>query len=711
MSRLTTALRQLQEKIADRQRGRRAQRIAKAKADGAGPRTSARLSTFAPAADVASLFENIAAAVNADILRYTPPAMAAGQPVEAPEDEALLAPQAAPAPPAPEPAAPAQLEEPPAGPPPVVLTPPAEILAARALAHGEALAPQAAATPPARAAGGLATTAHLHSLYEAWQPIEHLLMQEGADHLPPTYRPCYAFLKGELDALSNDPSPTHPTPAPLLAKIKQAVTAFADRRTNDTLTLLKNALGGDPHNPTLLAMLSQVLYLLASTGQQTVLPEARDVAQRSTILSDKLKPSKLLFYRYMAISSEMAFSSERALAWLRETGYLDPMLLTGPQGLFAEQGLYLRGWAMLARIPVALWDEDEFSAMKVLMAQVVGGGAMYMLWYRMPLVQALATSKVPPPEIGEMEKLLGTALAHHAEAADGLAQMPLATSPLPWFLRVRFLNTVASVAPVPTFDQVLCMVALDGHSCREGVHPDKDLREHLHDSSLSYWRLWCSVVTPFKDVQQPYLLPSEETVNDAEFLSGFDALLGALKEAELQRIKPDMWEDLKPWMTRWQLEHLLASATGSSKPRSRFMPSLVPYTHFYHAWQEPVVSAVLASELIYENARRGAFASLFEIQAAFEGAARLVDDPVYGLLPAQKRALAAAKKHNPEKFGGMTLDLGGKGSSVLLLIMPVALIGGVAAIVQMSANWSQAIGLILALAGVAGVVLVNLGRR
>jgi hypothetical protein len=228
---------------------------------------------------------------------------------------------------------------------------------------------------------------------------------------------------------------------------------------------------------------------------------------------------------------------------------------------------------------------------------------------------------------------------------------------------------------------------------------------------VSYWRLWTLVLTPFKDMRQPYLLPAEEIIHDGDLLASCDQLLATLVASEKSLIKAHLWEDLKPWMTRWQLDHLLAASTGSNKPRNRFAPSLPPYTSLYRIFQEPPVSGLLPSEIIIENAKRGAFSSLFEVVAALEGAGRLINDPVHGIVASQKRALAAANRYNPKKFKTVAQEFGGSsGNGFLMLAMPVGVLGLVAAVVSFSANWGQALGLLLALGGVAGVVALNLKK-
>lgn len=567
--------------------------------------------------------------------------------------------------------------------------------------------PEVAAVAHASVAPGV----HMHHLWEQWSRNENLV-PSNIDAAVGVPNLCAALLLSEINYLMQENAQRPIMPAGMLMKVKQSVQSFLDGRTNDTVTLLKNVLHNDPHNHSVLMILSQVLYYLATRCTNNMLPEARDFAQRSTIYSDKQKPAQLALYRYLAIVTERSFGPERTMEWLRDTGMLQVTAMSdSSEGIMVERGIGLRCWYLLSTIPVDLWQDAELHAIKDLVTKVIGGAAIYMAWIRGPLLAAASLSKSPMPHVEEIEALLHAALRSFNDNANAMRQMPLTTSDKPWLLRVRFLNAVVQVAPVPHFDQAMLQFAVDGQSWNEGGSPDPELRATLGLREVCYWRLWALVVTPFKDIKQPYLLPAEETLNDADMLASCDQLLATLTSTEKALIKAHLWEDLKPWMVRWQLDHLLAASTGSNKPRNRFAPSLPPYTSLYRIWQEPPVSALLPSDIILESARRGAFSSLFEILAAIEGSMKLIADPVHGLVASQKRALNAANRYNPKKFKTVSAEFGGSaGSGIIMLLMPLGVLGLVAAVVTFSANWGQALGLILALGGVAGVIALNVKK-
>lgn len=649
------------EQLQHRQQERRIQRIATTRAEQEEPHTNGAL-PLSP--DVRALFNRIAHSVQLDRQRYNLALTLEGG------DSALAA----------------SADTSPAE------TPPAEPHDATSLAHDS--------TAPGP---------HVQPLWELWTRYEHLL--PGAhDTQASGHSPCAALLLAELNKLLQDTSAKPAMAISLIGKFKQSVQAFLDGRTNDTVTLLKNALHTDPHNHSILMALSQISYWLATKGVQNVLPEARDYAQRSTITSDKQTPAQMAFYQYTAIVTESAFGPERTLEWLRDSGLLATDNFSDTDnGLLTERGIYLRAWYIMSLVPIELWHESDFQRLRNLVSKVIGGAAVYMAWFRTPLLTAASLGK-EIPALEDIEKYVHSASRLHASHYTAFQQLGSQGYDKPWLLRVRFLTTVKSIAATPTFDQAALHFALDGQSWEEHISPDPELRATTGLRELSYWRLWSLVLTPFKDIRQPYLLPAEETASDLSLLASCEELLQTLIHTERNLIKAHLWDDLKPWLVRWQLEHLLAASTGSNKPRSRFAPSLPPYTSLYRIWQDPPISALLPSDIIAENARRGAFASFFEVVAALEGANRLIHDPVHGLIATQKRALAAANRHNPKKFKTVAQEFGGSGSGILIFLLPLGMLGLMAAVITFSANWGQALGLILAFGGVAGVVALNLKK-
>lgn len=575
-----------------------------------------------------------------------------------------------------------------------------------------AAAPTIVAAEPL-AAHTLPTSPMLVPLVEAYLATEPLIPTPAPEDNTQVVSPhVLALMRQELELLIETNTQLGNIPGPLLAKLKQAISAYSEGRTSDAITVLKNALTGDPHNQTLLMCISQILYAQAARGTATALPEARDFAQRSIIANQKQRPARLALYQYLAIVTERAFSEERALEWLRNTELLSPSPMLNSKGLVVHHGIPLRAWGILAEISPSLWGEHEYRALDTLVTNVIGGAALYLCWLREPLVHAAALNKAPLHELDHIEKLVQSTVHTYEHLAEGLAKINSIPTPLPWILRWRWLKTLFQTSGIPALETILLNTALNGQSWRENIYPDHELQTLLDDPDLYAWRIWGHSITPFKDMRKPFLIPYEELSIDVEAFKEIDGLLGLLKQAEAERVRDTVWNDLKPWLVRWQLDHFLATATGSNQPRARYAPTLYPFNHFYRRWQEPPISGYLASEVIEEVAKRGGFSNWYEVMAAFSGALRLLDDPHHGLQAVQRRAYYAAQKKNPAKFAGKDIDFGRpKGSGMGMMMLPLGFMGALFAIFNMAANTSQAIGLSLALCGLAGVVLLNLSGK
>jgi hypothetical protein len=564
------------------------------------------------------------------------------------------------------------------------------------------------ATTPAAPVPLLAPSAFLQDLHQKLVPLLQPAPQADLpENLDPRIKAYAALFAEELTALGTETTLLGNTGATIIPRLKQAQQAIYMDRMQDALTLLRTAYKANPHSHLLLYLLSQFLYLMHALGHQGNLPEARELAQKSLIATDKTTAEHLLRYRYRANVTELGHDPERTLGWLRDTAMLDPGHLKGKQHLLAGRGLFLQAWAILGKIPVGLWGEHEFRHIKHLVSAIPGGALLYIYYLRTPFLDHAATRKDPLPMVVSLEKYLSTARLLYTDIAEPLAQLAKLPATAPWTIRTRYARALATVAPTPGFDHVLLHIALDGYSILPGF-PDQQLRLALDDNNVSYWSLWAGCLSPERESRLSHLMPAAETLEDHDLLQELNQLLPALRQLEQKLVKPG-WAEILPWMPRWQLDHLLALGTGSNKPRSRFAPALPPYSNYYRRWSEPVPTGTLPSDLIAENARNGGFASLFEALAALEGGSRLVIDPVHGLVPAQKRALAAARKANPKKYGHLNYD---SPSSPLMrtLFLAALLAGGVGAAVRLTENIGQAIGLSLVIAGFIGILAVQMAK-
>jgi hypothetical protein len=429
------------------------------------------------------------------------------------------------------------------------------------------------------------------------------------------------------------------------------------------------------------------------------------------IASEKQRPPRLELYQYLGAVTERAFSEDRCLEWLRSSNLLNTQVLQGAEGLLANHGLGLRAWGLLATIQPSLWDDHELQHLENLVSHVIGGGALYLHWLRPLLLHRITASKVPNDHATTIEELIGTSWQAYDVINRYFTNFPLAQTQYVWLVKIRYLNTLAQLVPNISFDLTLCNIALDAQGWQDHAYPHREAQSLLGDSSINYWRLWAQSLSSSKDQRKSHLFPTEEAYLDADFIGEANTVLESLREIELSHVKSELWEDLKPWLTRWQPEHLLSTATGSSQPRNRFAPSLTFFNNLYRKWQEPTVQSYLMGDVVAEVAKRGGFASWSEALAALEGAFRLLDDPVHGTIAGQKRALKEAKKQNPAKFANKFMNLETpSGNTMMYSLLPLSLCGAIFAAFTLSDNLSQAIGISLALVGVCGVLFINMAK-
>lgn len=530
--------------------------------------------------------------------------------------------------------------------------------------------------------------------------------------LPPAMRHVMALFLNEMRDMADPAHAMSALGGGLAPKLKKVLSAFENQRFGDVQTLLKSALRSDPHHPALLFLLSQFLYYMTSNGHKDARHEAREVAQKAMNFNERLPLEKMAYYRYYCTTAEMLHDPARALMWMREHGMLHVAPMKSPEGLLAQHGILLKCWALLAQIDLNLWAEDEFVQLKELALDVVGGGMIYLAMLAPRLGEAMLGRKDPLPHSIQIEHALVHAYQNYQRLAPVLDRMAEGDASMPWLVSQRYFSMISKVGPRPMFDHVLLHMALNGEHWAAG-YPDNELRNVMNEPHASYWRLWALSLCP-ETIQsqgnQP--LDAAPALQEKELLPACGQALDLLREAERERIKPDVWNEVKPWLIRWQMDHLLAAGTGNSQPRDALMPKQAHLRALYRRWTQPQAAGVLASEILYATAQAGAFGSMEEVVAAFQGAFRLLDDPMHGLVATQKRALQAARQQNPDKFRHLSMGGEGIGGGQLLAgLLPLVFIGGIATIFVMSKNIGQAIGLSLALAGFAGVALLGLAKK
>lgn len=532
------------------------------------------------------------------------------------------------------------------------------------------------------------------------------------EQLAPPSRHYAMLLQAEISRLSDEALGMTGTAKTSLAKLQSAYKAFTEQRHTDAHTILKNISRNEPNNNMLLFLLSQFQYLMASLGHSETLPDARDLAQKAMIDNERFNQQQMIFIRYHSAAAETQYDPAKALGWMREHGLLHVGLFLNQQGLASFQSLPLKAWGLLAGIDTSHWTAAETENMKTLVMDVVGGGWLYFALLRGKLQEDALRRKDPLPHADDIEAVLVQAHQAYTVLVPQLAEFPTKTSPLPWLVRSRYLNTLMQAAPRPTFDQILLNIAFNAQYWRIGSYPDPEVCHVLGDPHFAYWKLWAQTLTPLRERRQPQTFPAADALLDAQALPLCDQLLELLRQEEAARIKADVWDKVRPWMIQWSLDHLLAAGTGSNQPRSRFAPRNTTLSALYQRWAKSTRTSILYSDLIHAMAGNGGFGNVQEVMAAFEGAYRLIDDPAHGLAAVQKRALQAAKKQDPAQYGKLHIADERVGTGKLLLaLLPLGLVGGIVGVAMSTQNLGQAIGLTLALAGFVGIAMIGLSKK
>lgn len=576
--------------------------------------------------------------------------------------------------------------------------------------------------PPIPTAAPPALSRYMDYTLETLSPLlENPLLQspkfEGYEPPEPSFNPAEAYFFNLATQHIAHMEEHHLLFPAAIDKMRKALHAFCQRRYSDAFTLFKNAQKADPHNHSVAFIFSQFRYFQANNGHADYLPEARDDAKKSTIYSDKIDPDFLLMYRYHAVAAERTFSVERPLELLRECNLLEPEHFMNRTGLTSHNGIYLKAWLLLSTIPTKYWQDFEFESLYTLATRTIGGACLYFSLFRGLVLEEMAVRKNGIPIITTLEQKLETSFQHYHSLIHPFEKQWPYVGNLPWTVMARYLNTVRKAGPIPTFDQILLNVSLNGRQYVNGAYPD-DLLINAGLVDLSYWRIWAVGMAPDQGDRMALILPAHVASFETQIFPLLEETLTLLREEELERIEQNVWGMIQAYLPRWSVEHLLAAGTGSNQPRGMFAPTISPFSSLYRKWGSPIPSGALASEIIHENAQKGAFANPQEALAAFEGAFRMLDDPNHGLKAQQKKATKVLQKENPKLMDGLPLpklalnDEALSGSKVVFnLLIPIAIIAFLGVSMTMSQSTGRTVILALVLITVLAFMAVRLTDR
>ena len=468
---------------------------------------------------------------------------------------------------------------------------------------------------------------------------------EGLDtHLAETLgvpgRAFYRLMHTEIEEMARQLAAQN-IPVTTLQKLRKALRLLAEDRFGDAQTVMRTAKQDDPHNRYMAYCQSQMLFFKAAQGFNEYLPEAREEAKRCCLYGDKFDSGRLLFYRYHCAATELYFDPVRALDVMREHFLLSPDSLASPEGLASHGGLHLKSLLLLTMIPMEHWGTYEIEAIATMAEKAVGGLALYIHFFRPAIIKHLQENDPVYSRFRQLEEGLNI-LTHHYNIAttnlrtrfddngnliDGPAHL--------WTIPARFIQIFITALPIPTFDDIAQNLSLDCRHWNATPNLDVAIRERgLHLES--FWATWAAKLAPNPDINNPSIIPEHIVIRDSGVLKYYDQLILDIKHYEERKINPERWAQATPYISPFSYEKMMEMGTGRTLSPSQRGPDDPTYKPYYQAWSQNIPNDHLPSKLFEKRAEAGAFWNPEEIQAMFDGAERMIDDPIVGIEARQR---------------------------------------------------------------------------
>ncbi|MBI1363387.1 MAG: hypothetical protein GC134_05330 [Proteobacteria bacterium] len=451
-------------------------------------------------------------------------------------------------------------------------------------------------------------------------------------------------------------------PMPSMQRIKKSLQSLAQDKIGDAILILRNGRKDDPNNKLMAFTLSQLLYFRCQEGHNEYLPEAREEAKKSCSFDERYPQEKLTFFRYHHVASEMSFDKGRAQELLREYYLLNSDALVGEEGLRVHQWHHLKALVLLSRLPVEFWSTYEIECVHAVTEQSIGGALIYLKFFRPLVLQKLATESAEYARFHDIEHAIRLVYIRLRAALEGLNShfKPDGTAMDPpahtWTVASRYLRTFLQNSPLPTFENLLANTSLDGRRHA----PASKVEEKLHNAGLhdvSYWTAWLMKTSHDPILYNDGAIPDRIVFRENNLLKQFDGLLGALKAWEEPFTSDEKWEKARIYLAPLPHDKLLELGTGQPLGALAFGSGDAIYKNYYKGWASLLEDEILASENIQKRANAGVFWSVEEIMATFDGAQRIMEDPMVGL---QARVRAGYRKfvQNRGKSSGASTGKG-----------------------------------------------------
>ena len=450
----------------------------------------------------------------------------------------------------------------------------------------------------------------------------------------------YRLLSDELEAARQDPD-AFQTPVAMSQKIQKALGVYLDGRAKDALVLLSSQSKDAPHNRMLAFMRMQMLFARVYAGQTKLLPEARDEAKKATLQTDNETSSQLLRYRYHHCTTESYFDADRAAQLLTHYNLCQ---LPAPEASPEEQGIYVKSMLLLAQLGSTYWTQSHIEAIAQMATAFKGGGALYVAVFQPLVLPLLADPKAEQyAPLNKLEINLHTVAARLERVRQNILDNyepdgTLHNGPKRlWTISNKAMQRIVAHLPLPTLSDLLMDTSLDGQQLTATPHLDQQLREHGLQLS-SYWGLWFQKTAINPEALEATVIPDEASLHEASLLPEYEQLLTELRRVEDGLIDAKRWELCHFYQASFSYDRLAEAGLGQLFTAHTFTPETPTPKKYYKAWSMDLPEALRPSQVLETRAKNGSFADIYEIQTLFNGCAKILEDPKYGIAARQQAA-------------------------------------------------------------------------